>query len=227
MVALGVFGHLGCRGRAGSGGRGLRFVGGGGRTFARLQSGIHSRRHSVENSGRGTDRRGSGQPGDCTGLSCCCMRAASKPGAWDFGGPELPAPQAGLMATLALGIVGHDMAWPLVVVGILFGIAMDHDAGEESDARRGWHVLTVRNNIRNFCRRRVSHTRRLGRQNGGGFNRAQQGPRRKNAGVLVASGLIAGEALVGPGVGRIAVCASVGERPNHPPADLPAIRRIS
>src|SRR6202451_2979958 len=41
-----------------------------------------------------------------------------------FGGADLPAPQAGLMATLAMGIVGHDMAWPLVVVGILFGIAM-------------------------------------------------------------------------------------------------------
>src|SRR5436309_4066979 len=41
-----------------------------------------------------------------------------------FGGPELPAPQAGLMATLASGIVGHDMPWSLVVVGILFGISM-------------------------------------------------------------------------------------------------------
>src|SRR6202165_2467341 len=47
-----------------------------------------------------------------------------KAGGVGFGGPELPAPQAGLMATLALGIVGHDIAWPLVVVGILFGIAM-------------------------------------------------------------------------------------------------------
>ena len=41
-----------------------------------------------------------------------------------FGGPDLPAPQAGLMATLAQGIVGGDMPWALVGVGILFGIAM-------------------------------------------------------------------------------------------------------
>ena len=41
-----------------------------------------------------------------------------------FGGTALPAPQAGLMATLAQGIVGGDMPWMLVVVGVLFGIAM-------------------------------------------------------------------------------------------------------
>ena len=41
-----------------------------------------------------------------------------------FGDKELSAPQAGLMASLAQGIVGGDMAWPLVITGILMGIAM-------------------------------------------------------------------------------------------------------
>src|SRR5205085_7943389 len=41
-----------------------------------------------------------------------------------FGDRQLAAPQAGLMATLAQGIVGGDMPWPLVVVGVFFGIAM-------------------------------------------------------------------------------------------------------
>src|SRR5207237_144695 len=41
-----------------------------------------------------------------------------------FGDPKLPAPQAGLMASLAEGIVGGDMAWPLIGVGIMFGVAM-------------------------------------------------------------------------------------------------------
>src|SRR5438093_13158636 len=41
-----------------------------------------------------------------------------------FGDPKLSAPQAGLMAALAQGIVGGDMAWSLVVVGILFGAAI-------------------------------------------------------------------------------------------------------
>ena len=44
--------------------------------------------------------------------------------AYHFGSPALPAPQAGLMAMLAKGIVGGDMAWPLVIVGILMGFAL-------------------------------------------------------------------------------------------------------
>jgi len=41
-----------------------------------------------------------------------------------IGGTELPAPQAGLMAALSEGIVGGEMAWPLVIMGILFGIGL-------------------------------------------------------------------------------------------------------
>src|SRR5579862_6828727 len=44
--------------------------------------------------------------------------------AYHFGSSALPAPQAGLMAMLSKGIVGGDMAWPLVVVGILMGFAL-------------------------------------------------------------------------------------------------------
>jgi putative OPT family oligopeptide transporter len=42
-------------------------------------------------------------------------------GAFTFGSKELSAPQAGLMAALAQGIVGKEMAWPLVIVGMLMG----------------------------------------------------------------------------------------------------------
>jgi putative OPT family oligopeptide transporter len=44
--------------------------------------------------------------------------------AYHFGSAALPAPQAGLMAMLSQGIVGGNMAWPLVIVGILMGFAM-------------------------------------------------------------------------------------------------------
>src|SRR4029078_7091535 len=44
--------------------------------------------------------------------------------AYTFGSPQLSAPQAGLMASLSQGIVGGNMAWPLVIAGILMGIAM-------------------------------------------------------------------------------------------------------
>lgn len=41
-----------------------------------------------------------------------------------IGGAELPAPQAGLMAMLSQGIIGGKMAWPLVILGMMFSIAM-------------------------------------------------------------------------------------------------------
>src|ERR1019366_444807 len=44
--------------------------------------------------------------------------------AYTFGSPQLPAPQAGLMASLPQGIVGGNMAWPLVVVGICMGFGL-------------------------------------------------------------------------------------------------------
>jgi uncharacterized oligopeptide transporter (OPT) family protein len=39
-----------------------------------------------------------------------------------IGGRLLPAPQAGLMATLSQGIVGGQMAWGLVAMGAILGI---------------------------------------------------------------------------------------------------------
>src|SRR6185503_9954167 len=39
-------------------------------------------------------------------------------GGTGFGDPHLSAPQASLMAFLARGIVGGEMAWPLIIVGV-------------------------------------------------------------------------------------------------------------
>ena len=41
-----------------------------------------------------------------------------------IGGKLLPAPQAGLMAQLAQGIVGGQMAWGLLLMGCFFGLAL-------------------------------------------------------------------------------------------------------
>jgi putative OPT family oligopeptide transporter len=41
-----------------------------------------------------------------------------------IGGRALPAPQAGLMAQLAKGIVGGEMAWGLIGIGAAFGLAL-------------------------------------------------------------------------------------------------------
>ncbi|MCG6922336.1 MAG: oligopeptide transporter, OPT family [Acidobacteria bacterium] len=43
---------------------------------------------------------------------------------YTIGSPELPAPQAGLMALMARGIVGGEMAWPLVIVGMFLALGL-------------------------------------------------------------------------------------------------------
>ena len=46
------------------------------------------------------------------------------PTAHAIGSDALPAPQAGLMAMMSKGIVGGEMAWPLVLAGMLFAVAL-------------------------------------------------------------------------------------------------------
>lgn len=41
-----------------------------------------------------------------------------------IGSETLPAPQAGLMATMSQGIVGGEMAWPLVIAGMLLAVVL-------------------------------------------------------------------------------------------------------
>jgi putative OPT family oligopeptide transporter len=131
-----------------------------------------------------------------------------------FGGPELPAPQAGLMATLALGIVGHDMAWPLVVVGILFGIAMIMMQVKSPMLVAVGMYLPFGTTFAIFVGGVI---RSLGDwvADRRGFNSAQKA-RVENAGVLVASGLIAGEALLGLVWAGLQFVPQWGA-PNHPP----------
>lgn len=50
-------------------------------------------------------------------------KMADPPYEGGFGGAKLPAPQASLMALLSQGIVRGEMAWPLIIVGMLMGAA--------------------------------------------------------------------------------------------------------
>jgi putative OPT family oligopeptide transporter len=112
-----------------------------------------------------------------------------------FGDRDLSAPQAGLMSSLAQGIVGGDMAWPLVIAGIMMGFAMILfkvrspmlvaigmylPIGTTSAIFVGGIIRWITDSMRDRAR----------------FNEAQKA-RVENVGVLVASGLIAGEALSG------------------------------
>jgi putative OPT family oligopeptide transporter len=112
-----------------------------------------------------------------------------------FGDPALSAPQAGLMASLAQGIVGGEMAWPLVVTGIFFGFAMILFKVRSPMLVAIGMYLPIGITSAIFLGgviRWISDTIRKRRA----LNEAQSA-RVENVGVLVASGLIAGEALAG------------------------------
>jgi putative OPT family oligopeptide transporter len=115
--------------------------------------------------------------------------------AFGFGTRQLAAPQAGLMAALAQGIVGGDMPWPLVGVGIFFGISMIMMQVRSPMLVAVGMYLPFETTFAIFI---GGLFRSLGDwvANKRGFNEAQKA-RVDNAGVLTASGLIAGESLLG------------------------------
>jgi putative OPT family oligopeptide transporter len=120
---------------------------------------------------------------------------AANPQTGGFGGPNLSAPQAGLMAALSQGIVGGEMAWPLVIVGIAMGISlilvkvkspMLFSVGMYLPLETTFAIF-VGGLVRGFVDKQTDKR---------SYNPAQKA-RVENAGVLTASGLIAGEALMG------------------------------
>jgi putative OPT family oligopeptide transporter len=115
--------------------------------------------------------------------------------AFGFGSRQLSAPQAGLMATLAIGIVGGDMPWALVVVGIFMGIAMIMMQVKSPMLVAVGMYLPFETTFAIFL---GGVFRSLGdwMAKRRGFNEAQRA-RVENAGVLTASGLIAGESVFG------------------------------
>jgi putative OPT family oligopeptide transporter len=115
--------------------------------------------------------------------------------AFGFGSRQLSAPQAGLMATLAIGIVGGDMPWPLVVVGIFFGIGMIMMQVRSPMLVAVGMYLPFETTFAIFL---GGVFRSLGDwlAKRRGLNTAQMA-RVENAGVLTASGLIAGESVFG------------------------------
>ncbi len=112
-----------------------------------------------------------------------------------FGGRTYPAPQAGLMAALSQGIVGGEMAWPLVLVGIAMGISLILIRVKSPMLFSVGMYLPLGTTFAIFVGgviRGVVDRMRDKR----GYNAAQKA-RVENAGILAASGLIAGQSLIG------------------------------
>jgi putative OPT family oligopeptide transporter len=129
-------------------------------------------------------------------------------GVGGFGGRNYAAPQAGLMAALSSGIVGGEMAWPLVLVGIAMGISlimvrvkspMLFSVGMYLPLETTFAIF-IGGLLRGIVEKIVAKR---------SYNPAQKA-RVENAGVLAASGLIAGEALLG-----LLIALVVGLRESH------------
>jgi putative OPT family oligopeptide transporter len=118
-----------------------------------------------------------------------------KAGGTGFGDRQLPAPQAGLMALLAQGIVGGDMPWPLVSVGMLMGLGLIFMQVKSPMLVSVGMYLPFETTFAIFVGgviRWIADRVMLRRR----YNEGQRA-RVENAGVLTASGLIAGEAILG------------------------------
>jgi putative OPT family oligopeptide transporter len=112
-----------------------------------------------------------------------------------IGSDALPAPQAGLMSMMAKGIVGGEMAWPLIIAGMLFATALILINSPSPMLIAVGMYLPFNTTAAIFI--------------GGLFKYLTDAFAKKrirsdkdretvdNTGLLVASGLIAGEALVG------------------------------
>lgn len=118
-----------------------------------------------------------------------------KAGGTGFGGKALPAPQASLMAMLSKGIVGGEMAWPLIIVGMLmaFGLILLQVRSPmlvcvgmylPFETTSAIFVGGLIRGIADLIAKRRGFTQ-------------EQMSQLENNGTLLASGLIAGEALMG------------------------------
>jgi putative OPT family oligopeptide transporter len=112
-----------------------------------------------------------------------------------FGSANLAAPQAGLMALLSQGIVKGEMAWPLIIVGMLMGIGFILMQVKSPMLVAVGMYLPLETTFAIFIGGIIKGIveKMSAKKN---HNDAQKA-RVENNGVLLAAGLIAGEALVG------------------------------
>lgn len=116
-------------------------------------------------------------------------------GGTGFGGENLPAPQASLMALLSQGIVEGKMAWPLIIVGMVMGFGFILMQVRSPMLVSVGMYLPLKTTFAIFIGGLIKGVVEM-IVNKKKFNEAQR-TRVENNGVLLAAGLIAGEALIG------------------------------
>ncbi|MEE9187465.1 MAG: oligopeptide transporter, OPT family, partial [Bacteroidota bacterium] len=114
--------------------------------------------------------------------------------AYVIGSVNLPAPQAGLMALMAQGIVGGEMAWQLVVAGMFFAIALILIKAPSPMLIAVGMYLPFSSTGAIFVGGIIRATldRAMQKKNAS----AEEKRRAENTGILLSSGFIAGESLM-------------------------------
>ncbi|MFA4923983.1 MAG: oligopeptide transporter, OPT family [Ignavibacteriaceae bacterium] len=118
-----------------------------------------------------------------------------KAGGTGFGGDQLPAPQASLMAILSKGIVAGDMEWILIFTGMLMGVGFIMMNVKSPMLVSVGMYLPLGTTFAIFVGGLIKGAVEMINEKKK-FNEGQKS-RVENNGVLIAAGLIAGEALIG------------------------------
>jgi len=128
-----------------------------------------------------------------------------------FGSKNLPAPQASLMAMLSKGIVSGQMAWPLIIVGMLMGLGlilmqvkspMLVSVGMYLPLETTFAIFIggcVKGILEMLNTKKKVNGKEVFDEKGEPVMKYSKGQmvRMDNVGILLASGFIAGEALMG------------------------------
>jgi putative OPT family oligopeptide transporter len=113
---------------------------------------------------------------------------------YEIGSEQLSAPQAGLMAMMASGIVGGEMAWPLVIVGMFFAIGLILIKTPAPMLVAVGMYLPFESTSAIFVGGLVKWVFDMRLKRMGASDEQKQ--RAENSGILISSGFIAGESLM-------------------------------
>ncbi len=140
--------------------------------------------------------------------------------AYGIGGENLPAPQASLMALMSQGIMGGELAWPLVMIGALFALALIllgvHSVMLIAVGMYLPFYSTAAIFVGGIIR---AITDFIVKKRGLDAKTAEK---TENTGILLASGLIAGESITSIVLAGILILTGEGKlpRPHLPPVAM-------
>ena len=112
-----------------------------------------------------------------------------------IGDVKLPAPQAGLMAQLATGIIGGEMPWGLIIMGMFFSMGLIMIKAPSPMLIAVGMYLPFETTFAIFVGGAFKWI--MDRMMSSGDVAQEDRDRAENRGILIASGFIAGEAITG------------------------------